>query len=250
MQELQLSQTDRIDQSTAARLGRLVRAGRMVQGLAAIPPEGEVRLEANVVAASGQVTGPEVATGRFRDLMRMEKDLVIGISSRLGYQLSLAERQRILENGTQNLTAFLAYSRGLVAEDLGDYATAAVHFSTAVQSDPGFQQARTQHEAATAAPAVQSATAGQVTTVSVTTVTPPDVGVTGDAVINAVASAVGDVAATQAEQTTKSAEETQATQQTTQQSATTSASKPPETTTGEGTTTTITGTVRIIFRLP
>jgi TolB-like protein len=82
--ELALAQTARVDQSTAARVGRLLQAGRMVQGLAAIPPEGETRLEAAVVLSTGEITSPESFTGRLRDLLQLEKQLVISIASRLG----------------------------------------------------------------------------------------------------------------------------------------------------------------------
>ena len=246
LEELRLAQTARVDPATAARIGRLVRAGRLVQGLATIPSEGDVRIEASVVQADGQVTAPEFATGRLRDLLRMEKVLVVGISARLGYQLADAELQLILENGTENLTAFLAYSRGLVAEDLGDYATAAVHFSSAVQSDPGFTAARTQYEAAAAAPAVSAASANQVTTVSQTTVAEPLLG-PSDPVSNAVATVVADVASTQAEQNT-----TNTTSNTAggQNSTTTTAAEPPPTTTSTGTTATLNGVVRIVFKIP
>ncbi len=242
LQELQLSQTGRVDPATAARVGRLVRAGRMVQGIANIPAQGDVRLEATVVLGDGQVTGPAFATGRIRDLLRMEKELVVGISLRLGYQLSQAERQLILENGTDNLTAFLAYSRGLLAEDLGDYSTAALHFSNAVQADPGFDLAQTQYEAAAAAPAVEGASANQVTTVSQTTVTEP-LG-PGDPVSSAVASVVVDIAATQAEQNTAGG------QSGGQSSTTTNAATPSPTPTATGTSATVSGIVRIIFKLP
>ena len=243
LEELRLAQTARVDQATAARLGRLTRAGRMVQGLATIPSEGETRLEASVVQADGQVTEAEVTTGRLTDLMRMEKDLVVGISARLGYQLSAAEMQLILENGTENLTAFLAYSRGLLAEDLGDYSAAALNFSNAVQADPGFQAARAQYEAAAAAPAVDAASATQVTTVSQTTVAEPTLG-PGDPVLSAVATVVVDIASTQAEQNTGSA------QTAGQNSTKTNASKPPATSTGTGTTATLSGIVRIVFKIP
>ena len=242
LQELQLAETGRIDPATAARVGRLARAGRMVQGVANIPSQGDVRLEATVVQGDGQVTGPAFATGRLRDLLRMEKELVVGISLRLGYQLSQAERQLILENGTDNLTAFLSYSRGLLAEDIGDYSTAALHFSNAVQADPGFDMARTQHEAAAAAPAVEGASANQVTTVSQTTVTDP-LG-PGDPVSSAVASVVVDIAATQAEQNTGGG------QSGGQSSTTTNTATPSPTPTNTGTTATLLGVVRIIFKLP
>lgn len=243
LRELQLAETARVDPATAARVGRLARAGRMVQGLANIPEEGDVQLEASVVQADGQVTEPESTSGRIRDLLRMEKELVVGIALRLGYQLSQAERQRILENGTDNLTAFLAYSRGLVAEDLGDYATAALQFSNAVQADPGFDLARDQYEAAAAAPAVEGASAAQVTTVSQTTVAEPVFG-PPDPILNAVATAVVDIAATQSEQNTAGG-------QTGGQNATnTTAAKIQPTTANTGTTSTVTGVVRIVFKLP
>ena len=227
LQELRLAETGRVDPATAARVGRLVRAGRMVQGVANIPSQGDVRLEATVVQGDGQVTGPEFTTGRLRDLLRMEKELVVGISLRLGYRLSEAERQLILENGTENLTAFLSYSQGLLAEDIGDYSTAALHFSNAVQADPGFDMARTQYEAAAAAPAVEGASANQVTTVSETAVAEP-LG-PGDPVLSAVTSVVVDIAATQAEQNTASG------QSGGQAATTTNASEPSPTPAAAGT---------------
>jgi hypothetical protein len=244
LQEMQLGQTGRVDAATAARVGRLTRAGRMVQGLANIPDEGDVRLEASVVQANGQVTESESATGRVRDLLRLEKELVVGISLRLGYQLSQAERQLILENGTDNLTAFLSYSRGLLAEDLGDFSTAALHFSSAVQADPGFDLARSQYEAAAAAPAVEGASANQVTTVSHTTVTEPVLGPV-DPVLSAVATVVVDIAATQGEQNTATNQSTGG-----QNSTKTNSSKVQATTAATGTTPTVSGVVRIVFKLP
>lgn len=243
LQELRLTEMGGVDPATAARVGRLARASRMVQGLAAIPARGDVRLEASVVQANGQVTGPEFTTGSLPDLLRLEKELVVGISLSLGYQLSLAERQAILENGTESLTAFLSYSRGLLAEDLGDYAAAAIHFSSAVQADPGFELARTQYEAAKAAGTVEGASASQVTTVSQTTVAEPVLG-PPDAVLSAMASVVVDIAATQAEQNTGGG------QSGGQTATTTNIATPAPTPASTGTTATVSGIVRIIFKLP
>lgn len=242
MGELNLAQGSRVDPTTAARVGRLVQAGRMVQGLVAIPPQGDMRLEANVVLPTGEVAAPASVTGRFRDLLRIEKDLVVTLSERLGYVLSEAERRVILENGTQNLTAFLAYSRGLVAEDAGDFSRAAAYFSQAVQADPGFQQARESFQASATADAAQEASAGEVTTVVAQEPTPepPPAEV---AVSNAVNTTVTDVAATQVEKAAPA-------QQQSTPANNTPASTPPSTPTGLGTPTSATGTIRIVFRLP
>lgn len=254
LDELRLGQTERADPSTAARVGRLMQAGRMVQGAAAIPPEGAVRLEVSVVQASGEVTAPEAVAGRFRDLLRMEKDLVVALSGRLGYQLSEAERRLILENGTQNLTAFLAYSNGLLAEEAGDYQAAAQHFGDAVRADPGFQQAREDYQTAAAAVA-QEAAPTQVTPV----VAPaPAPGPAADAAAAAASSTKSDVATTQSEAVTQTVTQQQTQQQPQQQPPppppppvnNTPSSDPPPSTVQPQTPPGATGIIRIVFRLP
>ena len=239
--EMELAEAGQVDQATAARVGHLLQAGQMVQGLAAIPPDGEVRLEATVVRLDGQVTSPQVATGSFRRLLDMEKEIVIGIADELGYSLSEAERRAILENGTQNLAAFLAYSQGLAAEDLGDYSGAAAYYAAAVRSDPSFNSARNRHQASAAAPTVQQASPGQVTQVATTTVTAPELvpAAMGDVMI----STVWDIAATQAEQNMAGTN----TQQTVGQSTNTTNAQPPPTVTQVGSSI---GTIRIIIPIP
>ena len=164
LDEMKLGQSGRADSSTAARVGRLLRAERMVQGVAAITPNGPVRMSATVVRADGMVRSGAQANGTFKQLLDLEKQLVFGLATELGIQLTDAERQRILRQGPKNLVAFLAYSQGLEAMDRGDYRAAAGAFAAAVRSDPSFKAAREHQQAAEAAPAVQ-ASPGDVVTV-------------------------------------------------------------------------------------
>lgn len=164
LDELKLGQTSRADPETAARVGRLLRAERMVQGVASITANGPVRLSATVVRGDGNVRAGAQANGTFKQLLDLEKQLVFSLATQLGIQLTEAERQRILRQGPKNLAAFLAYSQGLDALDRGDYRAAAAAFSAAVRADPSFQQAQQQQQAADAAPAVQ-ASPGDVVTV-------------------------------------------------------------------------------------
>jgi tetratricopeptide (TPR) repeat protein len=164
MDELKLGQSQRGDPATAARVGRLLRAERMVQGVASITPDGPVRLSATVVRGDGTVRSGAQANGTFKQLLDLEKQLVFSLATQLGIQLTDAERQRILRQGPRNLAAFLAYSEGLDALDRGDYRAAAAAFSAAVRADPSFQAAQQQQQAAEAAPAVQ-ASGGDVVTV-------------------------------------------------------------------------------------
>jgi tetratricopeptide (TPR) repeat protein len=245
-EELELAQTERVDPSTAARVGHLLQAGQLVQGFAATP-QGNTRLEASVILSTGEVSSADAVSGQLRDLMRMEKDLVIGISEQLGYTLSEAERRLILENGTQNLIAFLAYSRGLEAGDRGDFSAAAGHFSEAVRADPSFEMARQQYDAATAAPAAEAATPATVTVSAATSVPNPipvfEAGGVVDPVNQALTTTVIDVAGTRTE-LTRVTDQTQ----TTTRSTNTAVSDPPSTVTHRPPATT--GTIRIVFRLP
>ena len=160
LDELKLGQTQRGDPTTAARVGRLLRAERMVQGVASITPDGPVRLSASVVRGDGSVRSGAQANGRFKQLLDLEKQLVFSLAAQLGIQLTEAERQQILRQGPRNLTAFLAYSEGLEALDRGDYRAAAAAFGASVRADPSFQAAQQQQQAAEAAPAVQASGGG------------------------------------------------------------------------------------------
>jgi len=164
LDELKLAQSARTDPATAVRVGRLLRAERMVQGVAAITENGPVRMAAAVVSGDGTVRSGAQANGTFKKLLELEKQLVFGLATQLGIQLTDAERQRILRQGPKNLAAFLAYSQGLEALDRGDYRAAAAAFGAAARADPSFQAAQQQQQAAAAAPAVQ-ASPGDVVTV-------------------------------------------------------------------------------------
>jgi len=154
LDELKLGQSQRGDPTTAVRVGRLLRAERMVQGVASIKADGPVSLSAAVVRGDGTVRSGAQASGTFKQLLDLEKQLVFGLAAQLGIQLTDAERQRILRQGPRNLAAFLAYSEGLEALDRGDYGAAAAAFGASVRADPSFQAAQQQQQAAQAAPAV------------------------------------------------------------------------------------------------
>jgi TolB-like protein len=165
LDEMKIGQSGRADPATAARVGRLLRAERMVQGVASLTQNGPVRMTATVVSGNGDVRAGAQANGTFKQLLDLEKQLVFGLANELGIQVTEAERQRILREGPKNLAAFLAYSQGLDALDRGDYRAASAAFSASVRADPSFEQAHQQQQAADAAPAVQSSPGDVVTVV-------------------------------------------------------------------------------------
>src|SRR6267378_2773548 len=170
LDELKLGTSERADPATAARVGRLLRAERMVQGTITIPSAGagagagagSVQLTASVVTGAGVVRPVAPVTGPLPQLLGLEKQVVFGLAAQLGIELTEAERQRILKEGPRQLAAFLAYSRGLEAMDAGDYSRAAGHFGEAARVDPSFRAASQDRQAALTAPALERAGADPV----------------------------------------------------------------------------------------
>ena len=83
---------------------------------------------------------------RLSQLFDWEKGLVFDLIDEMGIVLSEAERREIELIPTEDLQAFLAYSRGVQAEDEGRYGEAAGFFRQAVTIDPGFSAAAEQIE--------------------------------------------------------------------------------------------------------
>jgi hypothetical protein len=92
----------------------------------------------------------------------LEKQLVFRIYDVLGVTLTTAEREKINENRSANLIAFLSYGRGLEALDRGNYNEASGFFNRATQIDPGFGRALNQRNEAT-----QLQRAGSVSTLDI-----------------------------------------------------------------------------------
>lgn len=202
LDELNLTRSGRVDPATAARIGRLVRAGRLVQGSLVEDAEGSVELGAAVASGGGDIVEPGRQRGPLEDLLGLEKQLVLDIAGRLGYQLTEAERQRILENGTQSLVAFLAFSRGLDAEERGDYDAAARFYGEAVEADPDFVEARERQRLATAMGAVSRSQPGDVVNIGDQVASLLADFFTPSAIEGALTSAVVDIAGTQSERST------------------------------------------------
>jgi tetratricopeptide (TPR) repeat protein len=140
LEELELA-PELIDPTTAARAGRLMRASRIVLGTVSVPADGQTRLGSNIVLETGELVEPLSTEGELNNILALEKDLALGVAESLGYQLSQAERQRILENQPGSLAAFLAFSKGLESESFGDFEAAAAFYGEALRLDPQYGEA-------------------------------------------------------------------------------------------------------------
>jgi TolB-like protein len=142
LDEMALAGNGWVDPGTAARTGRLLRASHVLHGVVRETADG-VRLEATIVRTSdGAVQASGGAGDRVEQLFALEKTVVLDLVGQMGIELAPAERQALTERPTQDLQAFLAFSRGLEAEGRGDFRGASALFSAAAGRDPAFGAAR------------------------------------------------------------------------------------------------------------
>jgi TolB-like protein len=141
--ELALTDSGRVDPSSGARSGRLLRAGQVVQGTLQETAGGRYRLDGTIVnTTDAAVLATGAADDDLRQLFSMEKEVVVELLRRAGITLTPAEERALSERPTADLQAFLAFSRGLEAEDRGDFPAAEREYEAALQSDPAFRSAR------------------------------------------------------------------------------------------------------------
>jgi TolB-like protein len=162
--EMALTEANRVDPATGARSGRLLRASRVVQGsVQDNPARAEVKVDAAVVdAKDARVVATGTGQDKLQELFALEKQILFRLVEQMGITLTPAERRALSERPTADLQAFLAYSRGLESEDRGDWAAAASNFSTAVARDPNFRAAKAKEAKAQSVASAQTATATQL----------------------------------------------------------------------------------------
>lgn len=173
LDEMKLSETGRVDPATGARSGHLIGASEVVQGQYDVQP-GQVRVNATVVrAADAGVAATGTGSDRLQALFDVEKQVVFQLLGKMGITLTPAEQTAISERPTRDLEAFLLYSRGLAAQDQGNFGAATQAFRAAAARDPGFGAASSAAQSSQEAQSASGATAGDVVTA--------DVGASGEA---------------------------------------------------------------------
>jgi tetratricopeptide (TPR) repeat protein len=165
LDELALQKSGATDAATNVRAGRLVRAGRVVEGSLLQLDPSQLRVDAAVVnVPTTQVQGVAQGADQLDRVFSLEKKIALDLFKELGVTLTVAERNAVEQRPTRSLAAFLAYSRGLAAEDDGRYDDAARYFNDAVRIDPGFGAAQQKGQEARAASTGSAVTSQSIET--------------------------------------------------------------------------------------
>jgi TolB-like protein len=141
LDELALQQSGQTDSMTNVRAGRIIQAGRIVNGQI-VQTDERLRVDAAIVnTQTSAIAGGAADENTLDQLFAIEKAIVLQLFDSLGVTLTTAERNAIEQRPTRSLQAFLAYSRGLTLEDQGRYDEASRSFQEALRIDPSFGQA-------------------------------------------------------------------------------------------------------------
>ena len=150
--EIARSSSGAVDAATAVRSGRLMRAGRVVQGALLQRPDRRLQVDAAVVDVSSTQAVRSVSHDDvLEQLFALEKQVAFDLFEALGVTLTPAERALVEQRPTRSLAAFLAYSAGLMAEDNGNLDDADRHYSQALRLDPSFRKAQDRKDQVVAA---------------------------------------------------------------------------------------------------
>jgi tetratricopeptide (TPR) repeat protein len=142
LEELQLVEDSLVDESSAPRLGRIVRAQNLVSGKLGAAGQERLAINTFITRTSDASSSTALATQEeFDRLMQLQKQITFAIIDSLGIKLTPEEKDAIAKIPTESFEAFLAYSRGLDQLDHGNHDAASEQFARALSLDPGFEQA-------------------------------------------------------------------------------------------------------------
>jgi hypothetical protein len=143
LRELRLADAGGIDSASAPRLGRIIGARRLVVGVIDDRGNGELGIRVRLAnAVDATFAGNISARAPLASIFDAEKALVFRVFDQLGVTLTPQERAAIEQRPTANVTALLAYSRGVRDEAFGRPAAAALNYRNALAADPGFSVVR------------------------------------------------------------------------------------------------------------
>ncbi len=142
LREMKLADAGLVESGTAPRVGRIVRARRLVLGDVTQLPGQEIGIAARLADVQTTQVRPAInATARLDDFFAAERALVYRTFTELGITLTPAERAAIEQRPTANIASFLAYSRGVRYEVFGRFDDAAREYQAAAALDPAFVEA-------------------------------------------------------------------------------------------------------------
>lgn len=143
LEEMGLGTTGLVDETTAPRVGKLLGAAKIINGVFLDLNSEKLQVNANITnIKSGEFNNTGSLLHNLDNFFYMEKALVYKILREMDIRLTQEEKDAIRKVPTENLMAFMTYCKGMDYEDREMYQEANDAFQKAVQLDPSFKLAQ------------------------------------------------------------------------------------------------------------
>lgn len=145
LEEQNLGSTQRVDPSTAVRIGKILGAQHMVFGTFVIDPKREMVLAARAVnVETSQVEYVEKVTGKSDEMLKLISDLATKMNQgmHLAAMPDLIRPAYDMRPSPGRFEALRLYSRALVEQDQGHAPQAIAFYQQALSKFPEFQPAQ------------------------------------------------------------------------------------------------------------
>ncbi len=142
LKELELQNSGKVDEATAARVGKILGAQLMVFGSITQLDSRQARMIVRVVNVETSEIIASVDKEGKPDYGKMEKELVGEIADQLKIILPEKTKNLLQEGGTGSMDAATLYSKGLDYMDKYDYKKAYEFFKLAYEADNNFVEAK------------------------------------------------------------------------------------------------------------
>ena len=146
LRELELTEAGKVDQATAAKVGKLLGAQLMVFGSITQLDGKTARMVVRVVKTETSEILTSVDKEGKPDYVKMEKELVAELAEKLDIKITGEIKDLIQETATQSMDAATLYSKALFYQDKYDYQQAYAFFKQAYEADPTFDEAKRKME--------------------------------------------------------------------------------------------------------
>ncbi len=136
VEELGLGTTGLVDPDTAPRVGKLLGVRWIAGGEILRGKVDELRIQSSPLEVPTQeILGQPFSEGQFREIFRIEKELLFDLIKLLRIEVSPAEQEDLRRPCSSSLQALLALFRGIAASDRQEYAQASGYYETALRED-------------------------------------------------------------------------------------------------------------------
>ncbi len=137
VQELNMGASGIVENTSAPRMGKLLRANYLIGGELTLPKANGINVGSYLWGVSGnKMLGQPSASGGLNEIFDLEKKILFSIIDQLKIKLTEDQKKTLEKPLTTSIRALYYLSKGLESSDRGNYQQAQIYYSKALAADP------------------------------------------------------------------------------------------------------------------